>query len=324
MTKLSIIVPIYNAEKYLEDTIKSILRQSYYDFELLLVDDGSTDSSLKICNKFLLQDARIRVLHKENGGVSSARNSGLTESIGQYIVFVDADDLIEPDMYQNLIEALERSHADIAMCGFVAEVIYKPSVYNFSTVPIICRHPLELLLNEKVGTGCIWNKVFCKNLIKSVRFDETIVYSEDQLFITEVLMQCNTVVVLPQILYHYMQHPSSLSWQDGNYDIWKGNFRARKRIYQLILSQKSEEVLQKYAFEEYVKAIFALIRYTIKYREKDEYYHIINRYGVIINKYLDSGAVSYGKFWEYKTYIKSYRIASIIHYYPKYLKNIKH
>jgi len=320
MTKLSIIVPIYNAGKYLEDTITSILRQSYFDFELLLVDDGSTDDSLKICYKFSLQDSRIKVIHKKNGGVSSARNSGLVKAIGEYIAFVDADDLIEPDMYQILIKALEQSHTDIAMCGFVAEVTYKPSAMNPSTFPLICNHPLELLLNEKLGTGCIWNKVFCKNLIKSVRFDETIVYSEDQLFITEVLMQCDSIVVISNNLYHYMHRQDSLSWQDGNYEIWQGNFRARKQIYQMILLQKSEDILQKYAFEEYVKAIFACIRYTIKYRKEAEYHRIMETYGLTISNYLRSANLSIGKIWEYKTYIKSYWIASVFHYYPKHLK----
>lgn len=320
MTRLSIIVPIYNAEKYLGDTIQSLLKQTYTDFEILLVDDGSTDNSLKICNIFAELDKRIKVIHKDNGGVSSARNSGLVKAVGQYIAFVDADDLIEPDMYRLLIKSLEHSSADVAMCGIVTETVYKiPNSITVKDYQIVYDKPLKLLLDETLGTGYVWNKVFRNSSIGSIRFDEAIVYSEDQLFITEVLMRCNAIVLLPQILYHYMQHQDSLSWQDGNYGIWQGNFRARKRIYQMILSQESEGILQKYVFEEYVKAILACIRYTIKYREEAEYHRIMEKYGLTINKYLRSANLPFGKIWEYKTYTKSYLIASIFHYYPKHL-----
>ena len=113
---LSIIVPVYNLENYLCKCIDSILGQTYRDFEVLLVDDGSTDSSLSICLQYAETDSRICVFHKDNGGASSARNLGLEKARGQYISFIDGDDFIEPDLYERLLEDLLKTNADISCC----------------------------------------------------------------------------------------------------------------------------------------------------------------------------------------------------------------
>ena len=117
MPKISVIVPVYNVGRYVEKTIKSILRQTFEDFELILVDDGSTDNSGKICDEYSEKDNRIRVIHKENEGVSSARNTGLDEALGEYIGFVDGDDCIAGDMYEMLYNDIVKNNADIAICG---------------------------------------------------------------------------------------------------------------------------------------------------------------------------------------------------------------
>jgi glycosyltransferase involved in cell wall biosynthesis len=115
--EISIIVPVYNVEKYLEKCLKSILHQIFSDFELILIDDGSTDSSGRICDEYLKRDSRIKVFHKENGGLSSARNYGIEKSTGKYIGFVDSDDYIAKDMYEVLYNNLQRENADVSMCG---------------------------------------------------------------------------------------------------------------------------------------------------------------------------------------------------------------
>lgn len=319
MPKLSVIIPIYNAEQYLNGTIMTIRQQSYQDFEVILVDDGSTDDSPNICEAWKLKDRRIKVIYKNNGGVSSARNRGLEAAVGKYIAFVDADDLLEVDMYQILIGGMEVSEVDISMGMLVVEETYhrpdlvvgKGKLYN---------RPLELLLDEQLGMGYIWNKVFTRSIIGEKRFDESLVYSEDQLFIAEILMQANSVFVAPQILYHYMQHEGSLSRQNGKYEIWQGNFRARKWIYEKIIAQNENQDVQQYAFEEYVKAILAIIRYTVQYRQKEKYAYIINQYKNVIETYICTAHLPIGKILEYRTYIYSYTLASWIHYYPKQLK----
>ena len=115
---VSIIVPVYNTERFLNRCIDSVLAQTYSDWELLLVDDGSTDSSGSICDEYATQDSRIRVFHKENGGVSSARNLGLDYARGEWITFVDSDDYIAPDMIEKLYETQKRNNADITVCGY--------------------------------------------------------------------------------------------------------------------------------------------------------------------------------------------------------------
>ena len=116
--KITIVVPIYNAEKYLERCIKSILDQTYENLEIILVNDGSTDKSLEICEKFKAEDNRIIIINKENGGVSSARNKGIDAATGKFIIFIDADDYIEKEMFEVLEEDLFKNNVDISMCGF--------------------------------------------------------------------------------------------------------------------------------------------------------------------------------------------------------------
>lgn len=321
MATLSIIVPVYNAEAYLADTVNSILKQTYTDYEVFLIDDGSQDHSAAICDDFSRLDTRIHVVHKENGGVSSARNTGLKLVNGDYIAFVDADDLVDPAMYETMIKALESSNADIAMCGLVSETAYTEPI-QVQKGNIVYDNPLQLLLDEKLGTVYICNKIYRRNVIGDIRFDETIVYSEDQLFIAEVLIEANLISVVPQIFYHYMQHPGSLSWQDGTYEIWQGNFRARQSIFELIKAKSTDERICYYAFCEYAKAVFALLRYTIKYRDEAEYNRIVKKYGSVINKYVQDGKLPLEKKIEYKSYSSSYRLASLIHYYPKHIKKI--
>ena len=120
--KLSIIIPVYNTEKYLHRCVDSVLQQNMSDYELILVDDGSTDGSGKICDEYKEKDSRVKVIHTQNQGVSKARNTGLELSSGEYIGFVDADDYIDADMYEKLIEASIDSNADVCCCGYLQEL----------------------------------------------------------------------------------------------------------------------------------------------------------------------------------------------------------
>lgn len=316
MPELSIVMPVYKAEKYLSTTVQSVLGQTYTDFELLLIDDGSPDGCPVLCEALSKKDKRIRVIHKPNGGVSSARNIGLIEAQGKYLAFIDADDLIEPQMYKTLIKLLEEHEADIAMGGVVVEKEYHPAAKT--KVEVHCfEEPLELLAEEKLLAGSIWNKVYKRTLLQDLRFDEAIQYSEDHLFVVQVFLKTKKLVLTSRLLYHYMQREGSTSWQDGDYRIWQGNLKARQQIYELIKAAGKQPQLQQYAFAEYAKAIFALFRFAIKYQNKEEYNKIKETYREVIKAYLDTGQLSLGKKWEYKSYMASYDLASLIHYYPK-------
>lgn len=207
---VSIIVPVYNAGKTLKRCVNSIINQSYKDWELLLVDDGSTDDSSIICDKYVQQDRRIRVFHKQNGGVSSARNVGLDNAIGEWVTFIDSDDWIEKGML-NIVDIA--SNVDLICCYYVAEGWkewvsdpYKNKIYKDYMMSDFLT---ECLLKSVFITG----KFFRRELIEKyiMRFDTNLSYSEDTLFIYSYICYIKSVQTFSDSFYHYDKNESSLS-----------------------------------------------------------------------------------------------------------------
>ncbi|MGN0949824.1 MAG: glycosyltransferase family 2 protein [Mitsuokella sp.] len=313
---LSIIVPVYNNAKYLSQTLKSIQAQTYRTFELILVNDGSTDNSLEICRNAAGMDNRIIVIDKKNGGVSSARNRGLKIAKGKYISFVDGDDCIDSDMYRVMIDTLEAESADLVNCCVIKEENYKPISYK-KEQSYVSTAPLNCLAKKGHFVDSSLNKVYTREIIGETCFDENISYSEDKLFVTEIFLKAKKVVFLDNIFYHYIQHKDSLSWQD-NYDVWYGNFQVCKQIYTHIKSIESmDSEIKRGAFRGYVKSIIALLRYDIKNRDKDRYNSTLDAYKQDIDLFLQITPLPIAKRLEYKTYTISYFIASLVHYYFK-------
>lgn len=214
MPLISVIVPIYNAEKFLHYCIDSILNQSFVDFEILLVNDGSTDNSGKICDKYAEKDTRVKVLHKQNGGVSSARNAGIEAAQGEYICFVDSDDYLEKDYLEILIETKKKfPDYDSVWCGFqtvedyngknnkdvIAENNTKFSCYSLEDI---------MLLHEKWLEASPCNKLFDKGIIinNKIKFPDDLSLGEDLLFNFEYL-DCSEgkIVVINKPLYNYIR-----------------------------------------------------------------------------------------------------------------------
>ena len=189
---ISIIVPVYNTEKYLARCIQSILSQTYTDFELLLINDGSTDSSGAICDKYAEQDSRVRVFHKENGGVSSARNVGLNNAEGEYIIFVDSDDYMKPQMCEILYNTLIREQADIVICGTeeTGGGFWKPRNNENYNRESFFENFGELLQTELLSPP--WNKIFIKSRIKHY-FKDDISFGEDLVFNLQYLFHTNKI-----------------------------------------------------------------------------------------------------------------------------------
>lgn len=216
MPKISIIVPVYNVEEYLEICIDSILNQTFKDFELILVNDGSTDNSLKICKYYENIDNRIYIIDKKNGGLSSARNAGLDIAKGEYIGFVDSDDYIHPQMYELLYNQIIKNKADISMCDFK-----KVSEFNKKELSAkgILNNKIEILdnkeslfkLGEKDSVTYIvsWNKLYNKGLFKNIRFKEGIIH-EDEYIIHRLLYQAKNLVYIKGRLYFYLQREGSI------------------------------------------------------------------------------------------------------------------
>lgn len=209
MKKISVIVPIYKVENYLSQCVESIINQTYQHLEIILVDDGSPDRCPQICDEYALKDKRIRVIHKENGGLSSARNSGLDIATGDFVAFVDSDDWLDREMYQNLINVLNETQADISVCRFRREKEMKEgSMDNHSTKTItmfndyddMCVH---LLSSSKPSISfMVWNKLFRREVISDTRFIEGQIY-EDMYFDRNVLKRCAKLAFLDWEGYHY-------------------------------------------------------------------------------------------------------------------------
>lgn len=210
---ISIIVPIYNAEKYLPRCIQSILNQTYKNIEVILVDDGSHDKCSEICDEFAKNDKRVKVIHKRNGGISSARNAGLDIAEGKYIGFVDNDDYIEPHMYEKLLKVLIKSNTDFAMCDYF-NVDESGNILN---LPGVQYNKNEVITFEKIQSKSgynnynilVWNKLFKSYMFEKVRFPDGKL-SEDY-FIAPKLYHERTSVCIKDKLYYFTFRQNSVS-----------------------------------------------------------------------------------------------------------------
>jgi len=206
---ISVIIPVYNVEKYLSRCIDSVINQTYKNLEIILIDDGSMDDSGKICDEYALKDNRIKVIHKQNGGVSSARNVGLDIAKGEYIGFVDSDDYIENDMYEILYELLVRNQTDISCCNkYVFRVNKFIDSENFPTEKILSFN--EVLDNPK-HDFYIWNKLFSRNVIGNIRFNEQLTLGEDLLFTYQVLQKIRNIAFYKEAKYYYCDNSNSIT-----------------------------------------------------------------------------------------------------------------
>lgn len=200
---VSIIVPVYNVEKYLEECLNSILGQTYKNLEILLIDDGSTDASGNMCDTLAENDERIKVIHKRNSGVSAARNTGLYNCNGQYITFVDSDDYIELDYVQVLMESMKQFDVDIAECGFYE--LYPNEEKIKRGIETGCYVELDDTFNycKHQEIGYIWGKLFKRNCLENLFFDETISLAEDALWMVQVCKNVKKLYYSDKAKYIY-------------------------------------------------------------------------------------------------------------------------
>ncbi len=203
---VSVIVPIYNVDKYLARCIDSILLQTYQNLEIILVNDGSPDKCGEICDAYAQKDNRIVVIHKVNGGLSSARNAGIEKATGNFIAFVDSDDWVDKEYIGKLRDALIENTADMAACLFCRTKSEKPQRQFFSkNIEIITENKFFGVLSEKSYAGYACNKLFKRDIIINnyLRFDEKIFNGEDFPFALEYIQYVNKVVFIKQDLYFY-------------------------------------------------------------------------------------------------------------------------
>ncbi len=209
---ISVIVPVYNVANYLRRCVDSIVKQTYDELEIILVDDGSTDDSSAICDEYAVKDNRIRVIHKQNGGLSDARNTGLDMAQGEWIAFVDSDDYIDKRMYEVLFNNVCKTGADISTCDFLyisekdtpTKQVEDEVLEEYEGDEVIKR-----LWLDNVRTVIQWDKIFKRDLFEELRYPVGR-YHEDTFVIHRELAKCKKIVYTNQKLYYYVQRDNSI------------------------------------------------------------------------------------------------------------------
>jgi len=224
--ELSIIVPVYNAEKYLRKCIDSILAQTFTNFECIIVDDGSTDSSSDICEHYSQADTRIIVVHQENSGVSAARNKGIEIARGKFIGIVDSDDYIQINMYENLIAATNEVNIDVVCCGYTENI--KP--YTISNEDFIFSNSkaIEIIhyLEMRQAFGMVWNKIYKKTILDTYKIKSpvSIKFGDDMLFNLQYFKYVKTAYISSNRFYYYL-HDNQNAVTKGKLTFAEANFR---------------------------------------------------------------------------------------------------
>ncbi len=241
MIKVSVIIPVYNVDKYLEECLQSVCSQTLKDIEIICINDGSTDKSGQILKDFAKKDKRIVLIEQKNQGVSIARNNGIKAAKGEYIGFVDSDDWIDPDFYEKLYKTAKKFDADIALAGFYnaisknkAEKIRK----RFLREKLITNFNKKMQLLEESGT--VWTKIFKKEFldITQIFFQEDVTY-EDRIWLPQIYYKAKKVCIVPKVYYHYRENPSSIVHTTlTNPTFYKNSMEASKFHYNFIRKHK--------------------------------------------------------------------------------------
>lgn len=206
--KVSVLVPVYNVRDFLSKCLESILVQSFCDFELILVDDGSTDESGSICEQYAAKDSRVRIFHQVNQGISKTREFALQQARGEYIMWVDSDDWIEPDMLQQMVESAEANQSDIIGCNL--DVVWKDSIWKIET-----KHTdIEAYRRDMIASQwtVLWRHLFRRSLIEDneIHFPDGINNGEDYYFVCNCFLYAKKFSFVDKILYHYNR------WNEGS------------------------------------------------------------------------------------------------------------
>lgn len=213
---ISIIVPVYNSEKYLRKCLNSIINQTYRNIEIILIDDGSLDKSGEICDEYAKKDNRIIVIHKKNEGVSAARNTGLDVATGSYISFIDSDDYIDCDLYTKCMEILQKQNADMIKFQYY-KTRQDGKVFSSSSNSLVGfislkdnNNVFELIIKNNEFPNC-WGIIYNYDIIKNLRYNQNLTVAEDWLFVFEAFCKANNIYVLENPLYYYIYNNNSIT-----------------------------------------------------------------------------------------------------------------
>lgn len=273
-TKVSIVVPVYNVEQYLDRCIKSILNQTYKDTEIILVDDGSPDNCPEICDEYVEQYANIKVIHKENAGLSSARLAGVDVAHGEYILFVDSDDYIDGQMVEKLVLAIESHNADLAMCGYNTvcgtQVYVQGLPYQVECIrdreKIVSEYILPLIGREQRGIhvpGFVCVRLYKKSLIERSFFaSEREYFLEDHVFNLYYADLIQSIVIVNEPLYYYCVNRESLSncYRKGKFQMYTNLYRFYVSYIQERRIENTEERLNNFLLSAFFASVDNAVR----------------------------------------------------------------
>ncbi|MBR4960856.1 MAG: glycosyltransferase [Clostridia bacterium] len=214
MDLISVVIPVYKVEEYLEQCLDSVIHQTYTNLEIILVDDGSPDNCPEICNRYAEKDSRIIVIHKENGGLSDARNAGLKAASGEYFYFVDGDDTLPPDSIAWMMNCLAQHHADMVIAGFErfrensGDVFFSTCPSGEETITVMNR---EEALRDFYRDGCqAWAVLYARHIHEGIFFPYGEI-NEDEAIVFHILERCKTVVVTDKVVYSYRNRDESIT-----------------------------------------------------------------------------------------------------------------
>lgn len=283
MPKFSVIIPVYNVEKFIHRCVDSVLAQTFSDFELILVDDGSTDHSGAICDEYARQDERVRVIHKENGGSSSARNAGLHKATGEYIYFADSDDYLREDLLETVVPYLNGEGRLISF-GFAIQTLSGNIRHEyFGNITEKCisseEEKLRFICSELTDyriSWSLWSKIFCREIIEQecLRFVDSIIFGEDLYFTMCYMAYVDEIVNIQKPLYVYCEHDDSIMGTDAKKNNVKRFLQMANAVEQFYQQHNNCDYLCRHFSPIYFKIMYiAYTRLTAAFpdRELSEY-----------------------------------------------------
>ena len=293
---ISVIIPIYKVEEFLDECIKSVTEQTYKNLEIILVDDGSPDKCPDICDKWAVEDKRIKVVHKPNGGLSDARNAGIDIASGAYIAFVDSDDWIVPEMYEKMLHAMIFEKADICACGIKSCAIDYENIWGCESYRVGTSEQIfNLLYDDARYPVSAWNKLYRKECWKELRFPVGKI-CEDAFTTYKLIHLSKKIVQIPDALYCYRIRPQSIMTSNFSMqrmdeeEAWRVNYEFIKQYY---------PSLYKKAYRFYLQRVHVLIK-TISKEQQDEFNQQFNYLKDVLKKNMIFMLFKSGLSWKYR------------------------
>lgn len=296
---ISVIIPVYNCELYLERCLNSVLNQTYSKLEVILIDDGSTDNSGKICDAWAQKDCRIIVRHTKNNGVSTARNIGLNLSQGEYISFIDSDDWIDNDMYTVQIDVMQKHDIDICVSGYVLST-NSTSCNAFKTADCRVYNREDALMeifsykSQQYMDWILCDKLFKRSIISHVRFKRECTFGEDKLLFWNIMKNVHQIYYFPLNKYHYFMREDS-AIHTNNIRHILDDILVSETIYKEACVEK-KVIYELMAIRYYMTIISSIRRIMLLYKQSKEEIILVNKYSNIIRKnlfYILSKKISY-------------------------------